>query len=127
MDELTTLYRPVGKTELALIQAGGWTAFPPRLAHQPIFYPVLNEAYAREIAEKWNTKDEQSGYEGFVTKFFVRTDFVRQFPSKQVGDKQHSELWIPAQCLEEMNQNIVGKIEVIAEFRGTLAATEPKS
>jgi hypothetical protein len=36
----TTLYRPVGPEELALIQASGWKAFPPRLPEQSIFYPV---------------------------------------------------------------------------------------
>jgi len=118
MDETTTLYRPVGKAELDLIQESGYTRFPARLPHQPIFYPVLNEAYAREIAEKWNTKDEASGYAGYVIRFRVKTKFIQQFAVKQVGDTQHRELWIPAESLEEMNRNLVGKIEVIAEFFG---------
>jgi hypothetical protein len=42
MEEVTILYRPVGPTELALIEASNWKAFPPRLAEQPIFYPVLD-------------------------------------------------------------------------------------
>lgn len=54
---VTVLYRPVGEAELRRIEASGWRAFPPRLAHQPIFYPVLNEAYAAQIARDWNTKD----------------------------------------------------------------------
>jgi len=33
----TTLYRPVGCEKLALIEAFGWKAFPPRLPEQPIF------------------------------------------------------------------------------------------
>jgi len=45
----TTLCRPVGPEELALIEASGWKAFPPRLPEQPIFYPVTNLAYARQI------------------------------------------------------------------------------
>lgn len=49
----TTLYRPVDTKELALIEASGFTAFPPRLPEQPIFYPVANEAYARQIARDW--------------------------------------------------------------------------
>ena len=56
--ETTTLYRPVGQKELDLIQASGWTAFPPRLDWQPIFYPVLNVEYATRIARDWNTRDE---------------------------------------------------------------------
>ncbi len=117
MDDATILYRPVGKAELDLIQESGYTRFPPRLPHQPIFYPVLSEEYAREIAEEWNKK-EKSGYAGYVTKFRVKAKFVQQFAMKQVGDIQHRELWIPAALLEEMNDNLVGKIEVIAEFVG---------
>ena len=51
------LYRPVGTAELKLIEESGFRLFPPRLPEQPIFYPVLNEKYAREIAERWNVKD----------------------------------------------------------------------
>ena len=111
-----TLYRPVGKVEMDLIRDSGFRKFPPRLPQQPIFYPVLNEEYAREIAEKWNVKDQQSGYVGYVTRFQARAEFVAQFPVKQVGDAVHRELWIPAERLEELNQSIVGQIEVIAEF-----------
>lgn len=31
---------------------------------------------------------------------------------------EHEEYWIPAEELEEFNRNIVGEIEVIAEYRG---------
>jgi hypothetical protein len=34
-----------------------------------------------------------------------------------VGGSLHQEYWIPAEDLSEFNRNIVGKIEVIAEFR----------
>ncbi|MDR6514926.1 hypothetical protein [Chryseobacterium camelliae] len=47
-----TLYRPVGEKEMLLIIERGYTAFPLRLEWQPIFYPVLNEHYAAEIAKK---------------------------------------------------------------------------
>jgi hypothetical protein len=39
-------YRPVGQGEPDLIRASAMSAFPPRLAHQPLYYPVTNEAYA---------------------------------------------------------------------------------
>ncbi|HEY2855977.1 MAG TPA: hypothetical protein VGJ18_24270 [Gemmatimonadaceae bacterium] len=55
-----TLYRPVGEKELELIAESGWRAFPPRLPHQPFFYPVFTESYAIQIARDWNTKDEAS-------------------------------------------------------------------
>ena len=50
MNETTTLYRPVGQEELNLIQSSGYREFPPRLPHQPIFYPVLYRSlYPRRI------------------------------------------------------------------------------
>jgi hypothetical protein len=115
-DDAVVLYRPVGAKELELIRASGFTAFPPRLPGQPIFYPVTNEAYAAQIARDWNTKDEASGHRGYVTRFRVLSDFMRRFTPKQVGAEMHQEYWIPAEDLHEMNSNIAGLIEVIAEF-----------
>ena len=48
MSHTVTLYRPTGPEELALLKASGFTKWPPRLAQQPIFYPVTNEQYAIE-------------------------------------------------------------------------------
>jgi len=113
VSDTTVLFRPVGKKELALIQESGYTAFPPRLPHQPIFYPVLNEEYATQIARDWNARNGNTGY---VTRFQVRTDFLSRYQVQTVGSSIHQEYWIPAEELEAFNQNIVGKIEVIAEF-----------
>ena len=112
--ETTTLYRPVGPKELVLIAESGYCEFPPRLPEQPIFYPVLNEDYARQIARDWNAKDSGAGY---VTRFAVRTVFLAKYPPQRVGGGIHQELWIPAADLPEMNQNIIGQIEVIAEYK----------
>ena len=113
MDETTVLFRPIGQEELALIQDNGSTAFPPRLFWQPIFYPVLNEEYATQIARDWNARDGNSGY---VTRFWVRTSLLRNYEIHQVGGVLHQEYWIPAEDLEEFNRNIIGTIELIAEF-----------
>jgi hypothetical protein len=112
--ETATLYRPVGPEELELIKQANWSVFPPRLPEQPIFYPVLNEEYARQIARDWNVKASGAG---FVTKFEVERDYLNQFKVQTVGGSEHTEYWIPAEQLAEFNRNIVGKIEVVAEFR----------
>ncbi|HSK72686.1 MAG TPA: hypothetical protein VK892_13375 [Pyrinomonadaceae bacterium] len=117
MSETVTLFRPVGKNELAFIEETGFTAFPPRLPEQPIFYPVLNEEYAAQIARDWNAKYNKDKV-GYVTKFEVRREFLDKYEVKTVGGKTHEEYWIPAEDLEEFNRNIVGKIEVISEFKG---------
>ena len=113
-DETTILYRPVGPKELALIAASGYRQFPPRLPEQPIFYPVLNEQYAADISRKWNVRDYGAGY---VTRFRVRKEFVARYPVQVVGDSTDQELWIPAEDLPEFNSNIIGLIEVIAEYQ----------
>ena len=117
-DEFTTLYRPVGRKELELIRESGFRVFPPRLPHQPIFYPVLNEGYAVQIARDWNTQDEASGREGFVLKFDVRTEFLSRYDLHVVGDSNHREYWVPASDLEELNRNIEGTIQLVREFHG---------
>jgi hypothetical protein len=122
-DGTVTLYRPVGQTEMDLIADAGYRAFPPRLEWQPIFYPVLNEDYAMQIARDWNTKDQASGYVGYVTRFQVRAVFASRYEPQQVGGRNHVELWVPADELDEFNANIVGAIEVIAEFRRVPDAT----
>jgi hypothetical protein len=81
----TTLWRPVGQRELELIRQTDWRRFPPRLAGQPIFYPVLNEAYATKIARNWNTKYAASGHVGHVLRFEVDTDYLAQFAPQRVG------------------------------------------
>ena len=122
---LQTLYRPVGQKELDLVAASGFRVFPPRLAWQPIFYPVLSEAYAIQIARDWNTKDAASGNVGYVTRFKVPTTYLAQFPVETVGHSGHQELWVPAEKLAEFNQQIVGPIEVTHEFRGPSTGVQP--
>ncbi|HEY4359449.1 MAG TPA: hypothetical protein VGN17_00685 [Bryobacteraceae bacterium] len=108
-----TLFRPTGPQELALIRDAGWRAFPPRLPDQPIFYPVLNEAYATQIARDWNTKDGGTGY---VLRFQVEAEFLSRYATQTVGSSIHQEYWIPAEDLEAFNQHLVVSIELIATY-----------
>jgi len=107
------LYRPVGPEELALIAESGYRRFPPRLPEQPIFYPVCNEAYAIEIAERWNTRSSGVGY---VTRFLVLADFLTRYTTHVVGARHHLEYWIPAEDLDAFNDAIVGMIEVVRSY-----------
>jgi hypothetical protein len=109
-----TLWRPTGPEELALVEASGWTAWPPRLPEQPIFYPVLNEGYATKIARDWNVKASGVGY---VTRFQVRKSFMDRYEVHQAGGRTILEYWVPAEDLDDLNKNIVGKIEIVAQYR----------
>jgi hypothetical protein len=116
--KLITLYRPVGEKELELIKLSGNKKFPPRLEWQPIFYPVMNQAYAEQIAFEWNTKDEFSGYAGYVTAFDLDEAYINKFSVQNVGGEIHNELWVPAEELEEFNDNIIGEIRIVKSFFG---------
>jgi hypothetical protein len=121
------LFRPVGEAELRMIAAGHFRCFPPRLPHQPIFYPVLDREYATQIARDWNTTDEASGFAGWVTEFEIDEAFAARYPIQTAGARMHRELWIPAEGLDEFNRHIVGEIRVIeahigAQFKGQLDA-----
>jgi hypothetical protein len=121
---IVTLFRPVGPKELKLIEASNWSEFPPRLAEQPIFYPVTNQEYAIQIARDWNVKASGAGY---VTEFDVEAETVSRYPKKVVGSKIHEELWVPAGELDSFNRAIVGKIRVTHSFVAKLPnqSTDP--
>jgi len=115
MSDTVTLYRPVGTAELELIERSGWKAFPPRLPEQPIFYPVTNEAYARQIARDWNARHNEDK-RGYVTRFDVHRTEADRYERKIVGGCEHEELWVQAEELERFNAAIVGSITLVAEY-----------
>jgi len=109
------LFRPVGDKEYKLIEQSGFVKFPPRLPEQPIFYPVLNERYAIEIASKWNTAYDSTGI-GYVLRFDISDEYISGFDVQTVGNNYHQEFWIPAEELEELNKNIIGEIAAVHRF-----------
>lgn len=112
-EDTVVMYRPTGPAELELVRQSGMRRWPPRLEGKPIFYPATNEQYATEIATKWNVRDSGAGY---VTRFLVRRSFAERYEIHRVGAEHHTEWWIPAAELEVLNDNIIGEIEVIAEY-----------
>ncbi|OMP76321.1 MULTISPECIES: ADP-ribosylation/crystallin J1 [unclassified Chitinophaga] len=112
------LFRPVGIKELQLILDSNCTRFPPRLSWQPIFYPVLNQAYAEQIAREWNTQDENSDYCGIVTSFNIDDAYYQQYAPQTVGDDIHQELWVPAEELANFNDHILNGIHIVNAFFG---------
>jgi len=112
-NEVLEMYRPTGPNELVLVKESGNNRWPPRLPGQPIFYPVTNEQYAMEITTKWNIKESGVGY---VTRFYVKKEFMDNYSIEKVGGAHHTEWWVPQAELEALNDNIVGEIEVIGEY-----------
>jgi hypothetical protein len=110
------LYRPVGLEELVLLFASGLRGFPPRLPEQPIFYPVTTSAYAEQIARDWNAPT--GSLAGYVTRFELPDTYAARFPVQTVGSREHQELWVPAEQLDEWNGQMLGPVEVTHAFFG---------
>ena len=113
-EETITLWRPVGPAELRLIEDSGFSAFPPCLPEQPIFYPVLSEDCAVQIARDWNVRMDGAG---FVLRFAVQRAFLERYEVQQAGGRQHLEYWIPAEDLPDFNGVLVGRIELVASYK----------
>lgn len=64
----------------------------------------------------WNTKDERSGFVGYVLEFEVDSEYLRRFDVRKAGSNQHLEYWIPAAELAEFNLHIRGEIRLISRF-----------
>jgi hypothetical protein len=102
---------------MALVFEAGMRAFPPRLPEQPIFYPVLVEEYADQIARAWNTKDEP--FAGYVIEVEIPDNYALCFTPKTVGGSTHPELWVPAKSVAEFNAHLTRAITVRRAFFGS--------
>ncbi len=107
------LFRPLNQAELDLILQLNWKAFPPRLADQPIFYPVLNEAYATQITKEWNVPAYGVGH---VVQFSIPLDYFQTFKVQTVGAAIHQEIWVPAEELGKFNFHIIDSIKLVSSF-----------
>ena len=57
-----------------------------------------------------NTKDSGIGY---IARFRVKKAFMDKYPIQKVGGVIHTEWWISAEDLNELNTNIVGLIQLM--------------
>src|SRR5947209_5011751 len=76
-------------------------------------WPVLNQQYAVQFARDSNVPAYGMAY---VTAFDVRSAYLARFEVQNVGGELHNELWVPAEDLDEFNQNIVGCIRLTQTF-----------
>ena len=112
------LYCPVGLREVERIAASGFHRFPPRTPDRPIFRATPARDAAEAIARDWHTRDDASGYAGFVMRFEVRDSLLDRYPLRAADDSGRRELRVPADELDELDRAIVGTIRVEASFAG---------
>jgi hypothetical protein len=115
-DQTTILYRPAGQEELDLVKKSGFKAFPPAVEAQPVLNFLESEEYATFIARQVDANKSSSGYIGYVLSVSVHTDFITQFAIRKEGSAIALEYEIPADRIIQFNENIVGMIELIAQY-----------
>ena len=54
---------------------------------------------------------------GYVLRFEVQSDYLTGFDIQKVGSSTALEYWIPAERLDEFNNKIIEKIEIISTYR----------
>ena len=107
----TKLYRPINLEELILIEESFWKRIPIRLGGwQPILYVVSNLEYAEEILTKWYIP---SGIDGYIICCEVNSEFLSKYNVENADGKIHNEYWIPADDVDEFNNNLIGYIQVL--------------
>jgi hypothetical protein len=77
--ETTTLWRPIGPSELALIMSSGMRAFPPRLPEQPSRYEI-REAGGREHREYWIPAEDLVAFNAAI---IGQIEIVAEFPGTE--------------------------------------------
>ena len=118
IEELVILFRPIGAAEYALVLRSGFREFPARLMQEPLVSVVTTEDAALRLAGAWNVRDAASGFVGYVARFAVRGAWLERYPRRALGDDiAEAEYVIPAEHIAELNRQIVGPIQVVAEVR----------
>lgn len=112
-----TLYQPVSMEELQAIKALDWKAFPAHDPEQPIFRPVVDEAFAAQLAREWNAA-HTTYRRGYVVRFTVSKAFMTAYENKAAGVRGHEEYWIPPEDLSLLNAAIQGQIAIAGTFAG---------
>ena len=118
---MTILYRPVGPQELDLIREANWSRFPPRLPETAHFLPGVERGVRETDRARLERKGKRSRICDEVRSIWQLPERIRRprgwrFSACGILD--------PAEQLDEFNQNILGKIEVVAEFRPERSSKE---
>lgn len=113
MGRVINLYKPLSPSQLAMVVCSDWRRFKPDSPLQKVFYPKLNVCFAESIARQWDAAQYSAGY---VVRFKLPVGFVSRFETQTVAYEEHREYKIPIADLEEMNNHIEGRIEIVSAF-----------
>lgn len=122
MNTQILLFKSLNPAQLARVIASDWRLLYPDTAQQQIFYPKVNIHYAEQIARQWDARRYAAGY---VVKFLVSADFLGRYELQTVAYAEHREYKVPITELDQLNENIIGKIELVSAFTALEAGPQP--
>lgn len=120
MNNTIRLYAPVSPHQLAKVINAGWQDFFPCSDEQKYFFPKLHRGFAEMLARQWEARVYSAGY---VVCLDVRYAFINQFPLETVAYEEHLEYRIPSHFLDQFNQSLVSKIQLLSAFEGVVEGT----
>ena len=62
--------------------------------------------------QSWRS-DSETNFGEMLSARFVASNLQTSSPAHQVGGGLHTEWWVPAERLKELNANIVGLVEFV--------------
>lgn len=113
MNRDIVLYKSLTPVQFAAVIRSGWRGFAVDSPEQKIFYPKLRLEYAEMIARMFNLAHYSAAY---VVRFRLPLCFLQRYEIQSVAYEAHREYKIPVEDLEVMNQQILGRIEVVSAF-----------
>ena len=69
--------------------------------------------YAKTIARQW---DAVQYTKGFVVSFTISMEFISHYKIQTIAYDEHMEYSVPIEELERLNNNIIGRIELVSVF-----------
>ena len=93
--------------------ASGWRHFSPESYQQKIFYPKLHRGFAEALARQCYANRDVAGY---VVSFKLPGDFLNNYCRQTIAYEEQLEYRIPIADLQQLNQHIIGRIEIVSAF-----------
>ncbi|MCX4027823.1 hypothetical protein H0A36_23735 [Endozoicomonas sp. SM1973] len=110
----TALFRPIGPDQFEALKKLEFSQIPSHVFGQKFFYPQLHESFAKQIAKEWYLPKHGHAY---VIRLEIACSYLEQFEVKRIGGPEHTEYRIPIEEKANFSRELVGKIEVIAEYQ----------
>lgn len=112
-----TFYYAALESEYNAIKDSDYISFSKSVLkdRKDIFYLISDKRYVEEIL---NDKSFEENW--FIFRFYLNSDYIlslNEFKAVLMSKETYNEHWIPAEHLDDLNKNIVGKITLIGTVK----------